>query len=814
MAEPRDKQPPASIRHAMAALETLRAEDAALATTLEKSLPAYAMRLSQSGEAVDVDILLAIARQGEDALKDAFAALRPAQESGSLLEKYTKIKAEIAASNARPYSSPLLAAAPDPEKYPAAHINFMLGAAAEKGDIAAVRDMIARGADIDSNMGQALRIAVANGHTEAARLLLDHGASTDTLIPALHYAVKGGYIQTIQLALKHSLPLPLRDIDHFLYTAAAAGQTDVAALMLDLGARIHSVNHRTMLAACEHGYSDVIRLLLDRGADVHAEDEAALLMAVTHNHVGAINLLLDRGADPHCRNDAALFIAVSHGYTKATALLLDRGINAHTRNDAALRAAANAGHTSVIKIVLERGADIHADNDAALRSAATYNLPKSVEILLKNGADIGANDNESFNQAVLRGHREVVKILLEYGVDFSKSARETLKKSVYLRHKEIAALLIEYGADITCLDPDEQAVITPYLRLRANWKNTVRTVSPQGLEECDPAVFKSQFFAALLPIFKKEGYTGETGNIYAYNTMALFQNEQRLLQYLKKWARPGSHPLHDVIHMIKLPKDLSRSNLSAWGDAVLQHGPKMAQMVKYCDRLPEPLRSEDGKSWSYLRTRAEVAKYAYNRAAEHPQLAALCFAHMVDEEDFDAALDIAQAVPPKVRDMPDIIIDGKRFGLEGTTFHKLANDDVRGLFLGELTDCCQSIGNAGNDCAEHGYTSPNGGFYVIETAQGEIIGQSWAWRGEQSELCLDSLETLGARVSQQQWKDLLKEIAQELTMRKNHGVSALHVGTGGATPHAFAQAFEQATAKPVDYSGYRDSNKQVRVWKR
>lgn len=755
MAEPRDKQPPASIRHAMAALETLRAEDAALATTLEKSLPAYAMRLSQSGEAVEVDILLAIARQGEEALKDAFAALRPAQEEGSLLEKYTKIKAEIAASNAHPARSPTLAA-PDPEKYPAAYLNSMLGAAAESGDIAAVRDMIAHGADINSNMGQALRVAVVYGHTETAALLLEHGASTDTIVPALPYAAKAGHIQTLKLIFKHSRPLIQQERNMLLHAAAKAGRTAVVALMLDQGVPIGSVYYEAMRHACVYGHIDVIRLLLDRDPSIpKSEINNALVDAAELGYTEIVALLLDRGADIHASCDAPLYAAAKRGHTNTVALLIDRGANIHAGNDEPLRAAAENGHNTIVAMLLERGANIHVLDDQPLQLAAV------------NG-----------------------------------------------QHYDTAALLVDHGADIATVSPFHQGRIVSYMQQRERWQRTIRLDPPKGMESRDPAVFKPQFFADVISVLSKENYTGLTARNYAYNAVALFQNDRRLLQYLKKWATFIQQPLHNLVHMVKLPDDLSGINLSAWGDAVLQHGPKMAQMVKYCDRLPEPLRSEDGKSWSYLRTRAEVAKYAYNRAAEHPQLAALCFAHMVDEKDFDAALDIAQAVPPKVRDMPDIIIDGKRFGLEGTTFHKLANDDVRGLFLGELTDCCQSIGNAGNDCAEHGYTSPNGGFYVIETAQGEIIGQSWAWRGEQSELCLDSLETLGARVSQQQWKDLLKEIAQELTMRKNHGVSALHVGTGGATPHAFAQAFEQATAKPVDYSGYRDSRTQIRVWKR
>lgn len=140
--------------------------------------------------------------------------------------------------------------------------------------------------------------------------------------------------------------------------------------------------------------------------------------------------------------------------------------------------------------------------------------------------------------------------------------------------------------------------------------------------------------------------------------------------------------------------------------------------------------------------------------------------------------------------MPEITIDGQRFDMQGVTFRRLESNDARGLFLGDLTDCCQSIGGIGEDCALHGFTSENGGFYVIETDKGEIIGQSWAWRGKKGELCFDSLETLGSRINNTQWHKLLRVRQHpELTTRKDHNVTALHIGMGGGTPASLLSHF-------------------------
>jgi hypothetical protein len=216
-----------------------------------------------------------------------------------------------------------------------------------------------------------------------------------------------------------------------------------------------------------------------------------------------------------------------------------------------------------------------------------------------------------------------------------------------------------------------------------------------------------------------------------------------------------------------------------------------------------------------VKTREKVAEFAYKNAAENPALAMLCLEHSIHEYAFNEALELTKKIPAE-KNVPDIVIDGAEFDMPGATFHRLAANDIRGLFLGELTDCCQSIGGAGSECAAHGFTSEDSGFYVVENAKGQIIGQTWAWRGEKGELVFDSLETLGQNVKADQWLKLTKAFKKALA-NKPGNVTALHIGTGGATPGKLTRAFTAAArpAKPLGYeeSGYRDSKQQVVVWK-
>jgi Acetyltransferases len=91
--------------------------------------------------------------------------------------------------------------------------------------------------------------------------------------------------------------------------------------------------------------------------------------------------------------------------------------------------------------------------------------------------------------------------------------------------------------------------------------------------------------------------------------------------------------------------------------------------------------------------------------------------------------------------------------------------------------------------------------------QGEIIGQSWAWRGTKGELVFDSLETLGNRVNRNQWQKVMEAFSARLAQQDGHDVTTVLIGTGGETPALPYTTFKTDTtrATPYDYRGYRDS---------
>lgn len=348
---------------------------------------------------------------------------------------------------------------------------------------------------------------------------------------------------------------------------------------------------------------------------------------------------------------------------------------------------------------------------------------------------------------------------------------------------------------------------------RNEWQRLCGYVPFGKIAEFNPAGLSKKCFEDVSEMLVKEGMDESIAQRYAYQTARLFRSTDRVLAYLDKWGQATRQPLHDIIHDINLP-DRTDLDFSAWADAVLQHGPAMARLTPFADRIKEPLRSDDGKVYSLNKTREAVSQFAYKRAKDHKVLSSLCYAFKITEHDFNRGLKIAKKFKKDQRSkIPDITIEGDQFGKPGYKFSKLPDGDVRGLLLGQYTDCCQHIASAGASCAEHGFLSDNGGFYIVEDGEGQIIGQSWAWIGKNNELVFDSLENLKGRLNKENWNDICEHVADYLNASDNNCVTRFHVGQGGATP-ALDFAIASQSASPSDYSGYRDSKTQYQVWSR
>ena len=73
------------------------------------------------------------------------------------------------------------------------------------------------------------------------------------------------------------------------------------------------------------------------------------------------------------------------------------------------------------------------------------------------------------------------------------------------------------------------------------------------------------------------------------------------------------------------------------------------------------------------------------------------------------------------------------------TYEMLRVDDPTAMVIGNLTDCCQHLGDAAELCMEHSMVDANGRVFVVKDKQGNIVAQSWVWRNKDV-LCFDNIE--------------------------------------------------------------------------
>lgn len=190
-----------------------------------------------------------------------------------------------------------------------------LRAAAARGDAGEVKQLLDAGTpidEVDERGRSALLEAVEGGHTEAATVLIDRGASVN-----------------VQAA----------NLDTPWLQAGALGHTDILRRMVDAHPDL-SIRNRyggnAMIPACERGHVDTVRFLLTTGIDVdHVNNlgwtgllEAVILGDGGADHQQIVTLLLDAGALPDLADKdgvTALAHARQKGQREVAAILEAHG---------------------------------------------------------------------------------------------------------------------------------------------------------------------------------------------------------------------------------------------------------------------------------------------------------------------------------------------------------------------------------------------------------------------------------------------------------------------------------------------------------
>ena len=214
-----------------------------------------------------------------------------------------------------------------------------------------------------------------------------------------------------------------------LYWAAVRGQTEVAKVLIDRGARIdaRTPQARTpLMGACEAGDSDLCRLLVEKGADVRAVDIdgiTPLLLGSAAAELPIVRLLLEAGAgadgDPRAQFTPLMSCCgrpeATNQELEIVKLLLDRGADvkiARYQQFTALHLAAQRAGLPVIELLIERGGDVNARGKwgiTPLLCAAMSDREEVMSVLLAHGADLTVSTNLELLEAGGRLHRFLAK---------------------------------------------------------------------------------------------------------------------------------------------------------------------------------------------------------------------------------------------------------------------------------------------------------------------------------------------------------------------------------------------------------------------
>jgi ankyrin repeat protein len=274
--------------------------------------------------------------------------------------------------------SPAAAAAPAP-----------LVDAAARGDLAAVRRLIAEKTDVNAARVDgmtALHAAVQADRLDVADALLRAGA-------------KGAAVDRYGITP--------------LYLASVNGNADLIRRLLDAGVDPNASDpggETALMTAARTGTPAALRVLLERGATVDAREpefgQTALMIAVRENHEAAVQILLEAGASanaqtrkgptpnfvPPCKGTGC----GSEGVGINRGGLPDRGRRAEVKGGMTpLLYAARDGNVSAARRLVDAGADLELGDANGIRPLLMSLLNNQLDVarlLLSKKANVNADD--------------------------------------------------------------------------------------------------------------------------------------------------------------------------------------------------------------------------------------------------------------------------------------------------------------------------------------------------------------------------------------------------------------------------------------
>jgi ankyrin repeat protein len=293
----------------------------------------------------------------------------------------------------------------------AAADNAPLADAVEQRDAAALRELLAHGAD--PNLAQpdgmrALHWAVHHDDAATAKRLLAAGADAKVEnrygVTPLAIACTNGSESIVNLLLDAGADAnsKVNGSESVLMTAARTGKMGPVKALLAHGAAVNAREKHGQTAlmwAAADGHAEVVKALLEAGAEFRSATPAGftpLAFAVREGRLEAVRVLLEAGADVNepmqpkrpsargpVRGTSPLVLAVENGHFALAVLLLEAGADPNDQ-----RSGFTALHTLTWVRKPNRGDD--PSGDPAPAGSGTVTSLQFVEKLVAHGANVNA----------------------------------------------------------------------------------------------------------------------------------------------------------------------------------------------------------------------------------------------------------------------------------------------------------------------------------------------------------------------------------------------------------------------------------------
>jgi len=358
-----------------------------------------------------------------------------------------------------------------------------------------------------------------------------------------------------------------------------------------------------------------------------------------------------------------------------------------------------------------------------------------------------------------------------------------------------------------------------------------------------PELFSEDYFAYVQVLHCvahviEKNYVENEAYEHAYQLMVTFYEQStkknqhtnifsKLEQHLKKYWQGINKPLHDLAVSYTLPlayqSNDERIDIKVWQNMIDKKGGRALKLFSHAHEMNK-------NPQSYEEALNAITALTYPRVAENKAFAFLCQHYQISCEEFNKSLDILSSGKITLKEQDTLPITDVRsdeipeLREKYPNYHllRLPKNDLRGLILGRLTNCCQHIDGAGESQAIDGMRLENNGFYVL--IQGELgaledidsckfLGQAYGWRSRHGSLVFDSWEITHINDEYKYITQMMVQALAKKIIAEHPEISRITIGQGGKTKEVFADIETRSCAPEFMRQGlpHKDASEQAEL---